>query len=178
MNLVFGQRTYDCIRQAATERQATEAPMYALETDLDRTNVSVRELDKKLDELIRHYNKHINNFNHNTVWTKGMFSNLYEDPFPPATDAEWDEAHAINEWRDLTRKSWSEADDFARRIGFYRFSAPPLPTEEEWDEAHILNNALNMALSYQSMADQFMAVFGYYRDEAECECVCCQERGK
>lgn len=66
---------------------------YALESDLDRTNVSVRELEKRLAGLEQAHN---DTTDIQAGWFRSILSNLYDNPFPPATEAEWDDAHHVN----------------------------------------------------------------------------------
>lgn len=66
------------------------------DAELDRMNDRIARTSTRLQNTIEEANENVEVTNRNFGWLNNVLSNLYDDPFPPATDAEWDEAHMAN----------------------------------------------------------------------------------
>ena len=94
-----------------------------------RLDEQVKLLDTQVTELARLQNRvsgnlinqqAINEFDkqdidHALGFVRNIVSNLYGDPFPPATEDEWDEAHeieAIRRWYEMNMMGTAGFDDF------------------------------------------------------------------
>lgn len=156
MHLIFGRATFDHIWQAARERDSMTDREPFTEADIDRIYTLVHDLGRKVDDLQKQlaalatttsrleqrHDKWLHNIteclNENAEWSEAVLSNLYDDPIPGPTEAEWDEAHRINastslydymvgigKWQDI---NIAAADTF---MGIFDYHRPKMQPAEQ-----------------------------------------------